>query len=149
MAVNANKSCDKCGTIVYGTDRGAFVRKTNIFINGQVGKNNVDEETGWKEVVYMTRTAQDQLAFCNATCLVEWLELQEEVWFNRKRARLMAEAEVDQRIRLEHSFDASKSSGDRPGYKKYRTPPANAPAPAPAPGPKHIGYGGDITEPKP
>lgn len=126
MAVNTNKSCDNCGTIVYGTDRGAFVRKSNIFINGQVGKNNVDQDTGWKEVVYMTRTAQDQLAFCDTDCLVEWVALQEELWNNRKVAKLRAEAEMDQRIRLETSFDKERAS-NKPSYKKLGTAPADAP----------------------
>ena len=126
MALNTNKSCDNCGTIVYGTDRGAFVRKSNIFINGQVGKNNVDQETGWREVVYMSRTAQDQLAFCDAVCLTEWMGMQEELWNNRKKARLMEEASQDQAIRLERDFHREKDGG---GYKKYGTPPAPAPKP--------------------
>lgn len=124
MAVNTNKTCDSCGKVVYGTDRGEFIRRSNIFVNGQMGKNRVDEQTGWREVVYLTRSAQDQLAFCDAECLVAWVELQETLWDNRKTARLREEAEQDQSIRLEDSYH--RENGTTP-KRRGSPPPAQAP----------------------
>lgn len=123
MAVNTNKSCDNCATILYGSDRGNFVQKPNIFINGQVGKNHVDPESGWRETKYLTRSANEQLCFCDTACLVEWAAMQEELWDNRKKARLMAEAGQDQMIRLERDFKKEKRDTPHRGAP----PPANAP----------------------
>ncbi len=157
MAKNYNQSCDNCGTILYGQDRGAFVKKTNIFINGQVGKNVVDPETEWHDVVYMTKAKDQQSCYCDTECLREWMETQEELWNNRKKAKLREEAEygITGQERPHTGFNARPawSSGPEPErrpYKKFGTPPANAPShQPPAPAPKHVGYGGHITEPRP
>lgn len=138
MAKNYNTSCDNCGKIVYGQDRGAFVRKDNIFINGQMGRNFFDEETKYKETIYYTRQADQMTAFCDRNCLVEWMEREEELFFNRKQARLREEAENN--ITGQDRFTPH---ANRPAWSSEHQPAAKpkGSAPAPAAAPKHFGYG--------
>ena len=156
MAKNYNQSCDNCGTILYGQDRGAFVKKDNIFVNGQVGKNVVDPESQWHDVKYMTRSSDQQSVFCDTECLREWMDLQEQLWDNRKKAKLREEAETGQTgVEPPHrGFNqrVAYSSGpgdDRPRPRKEYG--AGPPAPAPEKGTtrQHIGLGGEITEIQP
>lgn len=155
MAKNFNSSCDNCGVVLYGKDRGAWVKKDNIFFNGQAGKNVFDPETGYHQTVYFTRTSAEQTCFCDATCLTEWMEMQEQLYENRKKARLMDEASYTKTGEYNHTAHSDRpawSSGpedsrSKPGgYKKYGTPPADPPSSAPAPAPKKFGYGGEVTE---
>lgn len=93
MAKNLNTSCDGCGRIVFGTDRGRFVREANIFINGQIGENIVDKETGYKSVEYMTPTAEERLCFCKETffdCLNQYIETR-KMLNESKRVRMLRE----------------------------------------------------------
>lgn len=134
MAKNYNQSCDNCGTILYGQDRGAFVKKSNIFINGQVGKNVVDPETEWHDVVYMTKAKDQQSVYCDTECLREWMETQEQLWNNRKKAKLREEAEfgITGQERPHTSFNARPAwseSGPTPAVRKQYG--AGPPAPAP------------------
>lgn len=101
MAHNDNKSCDFDGKVVYGFDRAAFIRKPNIFINGQAGRNIVDHVTGFRETVYFTRTANQQLVFCDWDCVIGWARLQEDLFRNRKKAYLRERAEHESLDRLE------------------------------------------------
>lgn len=111
MAKNINSSCDACGTVLFGKDRGAFVKKDNIFINGQVGKNVFDPNTKFHETIFHTRTKNEQLAFCNTDCLRDWMDTEEQLWRNRQLAGLRERAGGEANERLETG-----------GYLKNRKP---------------------------
>jgi len=149
MAKNYNQSCDNCGTVLFGQDRGAYVKKDNIFFNGQAGKNIFDPETGWHETVFFTKTKAEQTCFCDTGCLVEWMQMQEQLYQNRKQARLREEVEfgITGQRPLREDRPAWSSSVEPKPRKEYGSgPPAAAPAPAPtAPAQKRIEYGGNIT----
>jgi len=134
MAKNYNQSCDNCGTILYGQDRGAFIKKDNIFFNGQAGKNVFDPQSGFHQTVFFTKSSSEQTVFCNPECLSEWMATQEMLYQNRKMARLREEAETG--ITGQEKFTPysqrpaySSATDERPPERKRfgAAPPAPAP----------------------
>ncbi len=136
MAKNYNQSCDACGRILYGQDRGAFIREDNIFFNGQMGRNYYEKDTGYAQTIYYTRAKDQASCFCNPECLVDWMKMEEQLYENRKKARLMEE--VNQPPAQAHK--------EEPAYRSFGTPPANAPSKAPQ-APNHFRYGEGVDRP--
>jgi len=146
MAKNYNTSCDSCGTILYGQDRGAFIRKDNIFFNGQAGKNVVDPQTGYSQTVFFTRTNAEQTCFCDAECLNDWMNTQEALYQNRKKAKLMEEVNSGASGQEPVQRDRPAYTAEAPKRVYGSGPPAAAPTrisgvDVPA---KRIRYGGEI-----
>jgi len=108
MAKNHNTSCDGCGTILYGMDRGAFVKKDNVFVNGQMGENLVDPQTAYQETVYFTPTPNERLCFCGGErfwdCFATYLDTRRTLWKNNKLRKLYEQGGRDANDRLAGSF---------------------------------------------
>ncbi len=78
MAKNTNITCDSCGRTLYGKEKTMFVKETNIQINGQIVLQKVDPDTGWSYPIFITKTKEDRLNFCDLVCLQDFIDMKEK-----------------------------------------------------------------------
>ena len=88
-------ACDGCGKILYGKEKAAFVKKANVQINGQIVLQKVDSETEWSYPVYITKTKEDRLNFCDLVCLQEFIEYKEKRYEEFRKEDLRERARVE------------------------------------------------------
>lgn len=112
MAKNTNFTCDACGTVLWGRDRAAYIKKDSLQINGQILEKTVDPKTEWEDLTFITHSRTDSLSFCNTECLVDFIEQRRAMWKVKKEQRLRDEATENFQQRLE-------DDGGGPSYNGY------------------------------
>lgn len=95
MAKNINYSCDACGTVLWGRKGTAYIKKSSLQINGQIVQQAVDPNTEYEEVIFLTRTPNERLSFCDINCLGDYIETEKQLYMNRKQTRLREQASAE------------------------------------------------------
>jgi hypothetical protein len=108
MAQVTNITCDNCNAVLYGKDRAAFVKKENVQINGQIVVQKVDPKTGYSYPLFVTRTPNERMNFCDLVCLQEHVDYKEARYEEGKRKHLQEEA----------SLAAIERTADKPAHVK-------------------------------
>lgn len=96
MAQVTNITCDSCGKVLYGKEKAAFVKLPNIQINGQIVVQNVDEASGWHTPIFVTRTPNERMNFCDLVCLQDLIDMKEKQFEKRREDNLRTEATAEQ-----------------------------------------------------
>lgn len=91
-------ACDMDGTILKGKDRGAVAKKDFIHITGSITYEYFDEDFGKHQHIFVTRTKEDSLDFCNEKCFKAWIEAKVELYQQRKD-RYLKENATDEWLR--------------------------------------------------
>ena len=73
-------ACDSCQKVLDGPIGTAVAKEPYIFIKGQATFYEWNYETDWRKWTYLTRKDSTELAFCNGTCLDNYVK-ERKVWF--------------------------------------------------------------------
>lgn len=95
MSKVTNIACDGCGKTLYGKDKAAFVKHANVQINGQIVVQKVDPDSGYNYPIYITKTKEDRLNFCDLVCLQDFIEYKEKRYEDYKKEGLRERASVE------------------------------------------------------
>lgn len=95
MARTTNITCDGCGKVLYGMSKGEFVKLPNVQINGQIVIQKTDPETGYGYPVFVTRTSNERMNFCDLVCLQDHMEFREARFEEERKKRLREEASAE------------------------------------------------------
>jgi len=104
MAQNINTSCDGCGAILYGKDKGIFRKSSHLQVNGQLVEQFVDHETGYQNHTFITPSSNEKLAFCLDTwqdCMKDYIDTRIHLWKQRREQTLRSQESEEEIARAE------------------------------------------------
>ncbi len=83
MARHLQSDCDNCGTLLRGMNGREFVERDYLSLRGALVCQFKDED-GQPDHAFVTRRRDEEMHFCDAKCLTEFIDYRKQEYLDRQ-----------------------------------------------------------------
>lgn len=95
MAKFFQTTCDACGNVLFGKDKGTYANKSYLQIKGQILLQEfIKEETRWDHT-FITPNPNCDITVCDIKCLEAYIKQRKLLWDEKRKEILKKEAEEE------------------------------------------------------